>query len=820
MRLFVFTVLSVHVILTSCLRILDWPLLNCTQEGLRCTADINNCMDKGWLEHKLYTPTAPQDLTVDLDVRRDEKDDLVPVIVVRWSVPTDASIKYMKGTEVNVLEMSVNLNRCVHYIFHDKITSTTNSRNERWSFSLDSVVVEPDQTYIISVNSLPRPNLNHDHYNVAKRISIPGCKDTRIKNTKICVETGSLWKPNIALERSTGQDGKPEVTVSFNTSELSEKYSVVLQCSLDRMTQPIMKRNQTSQEVTFALENWPRTCCIFKAEIQPFFTLCQNDCTRHVHETNICSHPAKPSTNDADGKPLTVGIICMLVVCLLCAVAWCTYSQRSKKLKDPHTGTITQKDPSFLLKDSKEDTANTPRKLLIVYSLDHPLYKDIVLKLCAFLRAKCGIEVVLDLLDGAWLGTVGRMQWLDWQKQQIEKSSDKILILCSRGVRAKWKAMRGEGRVILREDIHSPTGDMLTPALSLIIPDLLHAAAFEKYMVAYFEDVSCEDDVPAPFNITIKYKLMKHFEELYFRILGKEKHEPGRVNRIEGIAQDEYFNCPSGRALRDAIETLQAYQLENPDWFEKECVESEDKVAESDSQHPLLADTCNPIFQFVPECKEGPPVLVNEVETNEDSRCTQALMPLLNHGGESVSTSELYPRVHPGHSQVYSSHPVVLDTSDILDSGTYLSIFEGQQALNAELDQPDPSTQERLCQLEEFPSERYPVEDEEEAHTSFGPPSQETLQRLLALQQSLGPMAVPSPECVEDEYVFETEVPQPWMVEAGSSTRPQSGSDQGYISRSSIHHDSTFGDDSQNPLNTLSRLQEACLLNSLNPYRS
>ncbi|KAG9339944.1 hypothetical protein JZ751_022259 [Albula glossodonta] len=601
----------------------------------------DNCLDKGWLEHKLYTPTAPQDLTVDLDVRRDEKGDLVPVIVVRWSVPTD----------------------------------------------------------------------------------------------------GSLWKPNIALERSTGQDGKPEVTVSFNTSELSEKYSVVLQCSLDRMTQPIMK-------------------------IQPFFTLCQNDCTRHVYETNICSHP------------------------------------------------------SFLLKDSKEDTANTPKKLLIIYSLDHPLYKDIVLKLCAFLRAKCGIEVVLDLLDGAWLGTVGRMQWLDWQKQQIEKSSDKILILCSRGVRAKWKAMTGEGRVILREDTHSPTGDMLTPALSLIIPDMLHAAAFEKYMVAYFEDVSCEDDVPAPFNITIKYKLMKHFEELYFRILGKEKHEPGRVNRIEGIAQDEYFNCPSGRALRDAIETLQAYQLENPDWFEKECVESEDEVAESDSQDPLLADTCNPIFQFVPECKEGPPVLVNEVETNEDSRCTQALMPLLNYGGESVSTSELYPHVHPGHSRVYSSHPVVLDTSDNLDSGTYLSIFEGQQAMNAELDQPDPSTQERLCQLEEFPSERYPVEDEEEAHTSFGPPSQETLQRLLALQQSLGPMAVPSPECVEDEYAFETEVPQRWMVEAGSSKRPQSGSDQGYISRSSIHHDSTFGDDSQNPLNTLSRLQEACLLNSLNPYRS
>lgn len=217
------------------------------------------------------------------------------------------------------------------------------------------------------------------------------------------------------------------------------------------------------------------------------------------------------------------------------------------------------------------------RRVLIIYSLDHPLYKDIILKLCAFLRAKCGTDVTLDLLDSYWLSTIGRIQWLDMQREQISKSSDKVLILCSPGVHAKWRAMCGEPAVRLKEDACSPIGDMLTPALSLIIPDFVHASSFHKYIVAYFGDVCCENDVPAPFNTVVKYKLMKHFEELYFRILGVEKHEPGWIKCVKGIREEDYFTCPSGRALRDAIEAFYSYQLKNPNWFEMELLGTEDE---------------------------------------------------------------------------------------------------------------------------------------------------------------------------------------------------------------------------------------------------
>lgn len=137
--------------------------------------------------------------------------------------------------------------------------------------------------------------------------------------------------------------------------------------------------------------------------------------------------------------------------------------------------------------------------------------------------------------------------------------------------------------VFLREDARSPLGDMLSPALSLIVPHFIRSASFEKYIVAYFDNVCSEEDVPSPFKITVRYKLMKQFEELFFRILDTEKHKPGRVNYIQGLSEDEYTQCPSGRALWDAINAFHVYQREHPKWFEEELLESSELEAEDTS---------------------------------------------------------------------------------------------------------------------------------------------------------------------------------------------------------------------------------------------
>lgn len=209
------------------------------------------------------------------------------------------------------------------------------------------------------------------------------------------------------------------------------------------------------------------------------------------------------------------------------------------------------------------------------------MYKEVILKLCAFLRTKCGTEVTLDLLDFTSLSTVGRIQWLDMQRESLSRSSDKVLILCSPGVYAKWKSLCGGNRVMTREDVRSCMGDMLTPALSLIVPDFVHSLSFQKYIVAYFDDVCSENDVPGPFHVAVKYRLMKHFEELFFRLVDKEKHEPGRIKHVQGIGEDDYFNSSPGTALRDAINAFKAYQFKNPNWFEMELVGADEEVEES-----------------------------------------------------------------------------------------------------------------------------------------------------------------------------------------------------------------------------------------------
>lgn len=243
--------------------------------------------------------------------------------------------------------------------------------------------------------------------------------------------------------------------------------------------------------------------------------------------------------------------------------------------------------------------------------------------MCAFLRAKCGAEVTLDLLDSVCVSVVGKVQWLEMQQERARRSpSDKILILCSRGVAAKWRAMCGGRAVTLREDQTSSVGDMLTPALALMVPDFTHSISPERYVVAYFEEVSSENDVPSLFHTTVKYKLMKHFEELLFRIQGLEQHEPGRVNRIYGVAVDDYFLCPPGKALRDAIEAFQAYQLDNPDWFSQELVGQTEEEKDIGSDLEPLEDSVYNHTQDDQDCKGS--LLFTNIQLDQAVLCANA----------------------------------------------------------------------------------------------------------------------------------------------------------------------------------------------------
>ncbi|XP_070687003.1 interleukin-17 receptor A [Pempheris klunzingeri] len=575
---------------SSSLRILD-KRPDCTQQGLD-NCKIKNCSSKRMVVLVQNAPTGPEWDSERVGVWMD-KHGPVSVLNVTWKIKSDGSVYAINGSEINILDENTNQSLCVQFSY--KLNQQLNPNYRMWTFSLDGVVVEPGHSYMVLVYNLPEPEIGAER--IQKQITIPGCDDRRIEKAQMCRQNGSLWDPHTKADLSVDYEHKKlSIVVGFEAAEYSERYQVSIQCHDFHYSKNVSKENRTVLNVTFEFGLWQLSQCEMLLMIQPFFIRCKNDCWRPKTKIQYCP-------NYLQRTYIIKAAVALLVIggCLV-------YLLWRASHKDP------VKTSSSAAKEQPQGfQVQERRRVLVIYSLDHPLYKNIVLRLCAFLAKNCGTEVVLDLLDSTRLGVLGSIQWLDWHREQIESSPDKILILCSRGVQAKWRAMCGFKQVSLREDARSPVGDMLSPALSLMVPHLIRSASFEKYIVAYFDGVCSEEDVPSPFNITVRYKLMKQFEELFFRILDAEKHEPGRVNLIEGLSENEYYHCPSGRDLRDAIEAFHAYQLEHPQWFEDELLESSELEDEETSDE--IYDDTETTTDVIPYCAPESARVTSHVQT-------------------------------------------------------------------------------------------------------------------------------------------------------------------------------------------------------------
>ncbi|XP_033880222.3 interleukin-17 receptor A-like isoform X1 [Acipenser ruthenus] len=809
---FVWVVIFGCVALSSCIRIIESPPMNCTQKELNCTAKISDCLDESWIREQRWTPSAPfGGVEVTGEVREDEHGDQVPVMLIKWRAAQDASIQYLKGTVVHVLKLSNNEKLCVQYEFQNKIKTQSNTYGAPWSFSLDRFVAEPGVKYEVSVHNLPRPNIQGDQDYKSRNFSMPDCRDVSIKRTKLCQLRGSLWEPNIAFF----SDGL-EATVQLDTGNHSEQYKVFLESYYESTVcnthkQEITKEGQQTVNVTFSLKEWRATCCQFTVTIQPYFVGCSNDCVRQKKVFNTCKE--LDSSGPPDPPQKLYYLIPILGLLGVGIVGCCVITWKSNKTAEPRTGeSEIESDPSatpLLLSPQK-------RKVLILYSQDHPLYRDVVLKFSAFLQAECGTDVLLDLLDTQRMGELGHLAWLAGRKQEIEGDScNKILLLCSRGVRAKWQAMLGGERVLLKQDVLSPMGDMLTPALNLLLPDFKLPASFGKYVVAYFEGVSGEQDVPEPFHIAVKYKLMKHFEEIYFRLCGEEKHEPGRVKRVPGISEDEYFLKPSGHELRHAIEAFQVHQAAHPDWFQRECLQSEEEAfggAEEEEEHiqGQLHKTCmhQVVLQYE---KTAPPCVLNEVLSSQPTAGVLALSPMLREVEHGVVSQAVLCNAGPELCQVFMSQPVLPDArgSSCAQVLVCPSAVEEGSCLRAELSLQTPALLEKnesSVFREELGEEGEGLGEEgeglgeevsEQGEAQLQPPSHlspEVWHSLLALQQSQSALLDPSLLSAPDQ--------------PGHSNKRLS--DQGYISRNSLEPDPQ-----SDPMAEVRRLQQECFMDSL-----
>nr|XP_030690686.1 interleukin-17 receptor A isoform X5 [Globicephala melas] len=590
------------------LRLLDHPAPVCTQQGLNCTVKNSTCLDDTWIHPRSLTPSPPKDVQTQLRFVHTQQGHLLPVAHVEWTLQTDASILYLEGAELSVLQLNTNERLCVKFEF----LSTLKHHHKRWRFAFSHFVVEPGQEYEVTVHHLPKPIPDGDPNHQSRNFLVPDCEDPRMKMTTPCVSSGSLWDPNITVEILEAH----QLQLSFTPWNESTKYQILLDSFLPAENRSCFRRVvdldvplslgppggasqqrpgphcpsalQPAQEATRQCCNVTLTlpdfswCCRHHVQIQPFFSSCLNDCLRHSVAVPC---PGVPHTPDhvplwvsrciPGLSILFVGSVILLTVCL----AWRLPGSRHGKCENGSkcTGGRLPAWAAWVWDVPPAATSLSPpplkpRKVWIVYSADHPLYVDVVLKFAQFLLTVCGTEVALDLLEEQAISEAGVMTWVGRRKQEVVEGNSKIIVLCSRGTRAKWQAILGweDAAVQLRCDRGKPAGDLFTAAMNMILPDFKRPACFGTYIVCYFSDISCEADIPELFNITSCYALMDKFEEVYFRIQDLEMFGPGRMHRVGALTAQNYLQSPSGQQLREAVQRFRRWQAQRPDWFKLE----------------------------------------------------------------------------------------------------------------------------------------------------------------------------------------------------------------------------------------------------------
>ncbi|XP_022096006.1 uncharacterized protein LOC110982122 isoform X2 [Acanthaster planci] len=198
------------------------------------------------------------------------------------------------------------------------------------------------------------------------------------------------------------------------------------------------------------------------------------------------------------------------------------------------------------------------RRVLPIFSDDHPRHKNVVVQLCRFLQRHLKCEVAL--LD--WQRTVGPTVEM-WLTNEIEKA-DVVLLLCSKGTRLKYEAKAKKDDPVPINSV-SEYGDVFVKALTLLDDYFGRSSADEKFIVAYF-DYSRLSDIPVTFRRFATYRLMQSMEGLFLRIHGKVRDSPLSSRRVPSL--ERYQNLEMGRPLHMAIESMKELIRADASWYE------------------------------------------------------------------------------------------------------------------------------------------------------------------------------------------------------------------------------------------------------------
>ncbi|XP_078465556.1 interleukin-17 receptor A-like isoform X2 [Lampetra planeri] len=532
----------------------------CVPCGLTAAANHHS-----WFTPASWTPSAPRSLSLSVVVAPGAGGRRTPWLRASWEVNPDGSINHLDGAELIITHGS----KSHHIIFNfSKVPfpRRNNQLGQNWEFSFDQYEVEPSDYVTVTVYHLPRPSTGQDDAHVQDSIKVPGIN----------------WDPKMNITLASNS-----LRVFFNTAPYFDHYTLAVffrrednrDCFKEMETNVMKGAYDATESAVFIISSLERHCDHVTVKIRPFNTCCKSLCKgrRSSFVIDAEGGPRSPLVYASVGGALALLFVVTLIVA---ALRTARPQARAGKAWTVHRGGSSESDqrrqhhasPPHTTPDHQLERPRDPPTLLILYSLDHALFKDVILSFASLVQAHCSVKVALGLWSSVEVARRGPLAWVAARRQAARETGGRVLLVCSRGVAAKWEAHRaaaacaGEEGAALRLGAESHAGDHFSMALPLICADLGTPSLLGKYAVVYFDEVSNKKDIPDVFTPAKTYKLTSQLGKMC-QMLSNLNSATRRHKQVK-----DWNVSASGKALCDAIKQFKLYQKLNPKWFEDECL--------------------------------------------------------------------------------------------------------------------------------------------------------------------------------------------------------------------------------------------------------
>ena len=197
------------------------------------------------------------------------------------------------------------------------------------------------------------------------------------------------------------------------------------------------------------------------------------------------------------------------------------------------------------------ESSEEPKSVFIVFSDDHPLHREVVLKFAAFLQSDFGFQIILDLYDRETIYTDPAA----WLERSLK--ADNILVIWSPGSDLRLKNRTGKY-------------DMFSPVVRKIKNDALFERDTSKYIFVYLD--YCSEKHIQSILKSDQIKTFKIEKEMKTLLRHLEHTESTRsISETAATETRDTSSCSDyGRAFKEAMSKMRELAKSNPNWYYKE----------------------------------------------------------------------------------------------------------------------------------------------------------------------------------------------------------------------------------------------------------